>query len=80
MIREAKAAGTYQNELLPAPVDRIQIVTIREIVEDGKRLALPLSMEVLKDAKAAERARDGSVPLFDLDDLPLSALVVEDDG
>ena len=33
--------------------DQISIVTVREIVEDGKRLDIPMSLEVLAAAKRA---------------------------
>ena len=39
--------------------DRIAIVTIREIVEGGKRLDIPMSLEVLK---AAEKTIDADQP------------------
>ena len=49
MRSEAKSAGFYRHELMGRDYDRIQIVTIREMLENGKkRLPLPLSVEVLK--------------------------------
>jgi DNA modification methylase len=57
MIEEAKAAGTYQHEMMGRSYDRIQIVTIKEIIEQDKRLDVPTSLEVLK---AARRAAMGS--------------------
>ena len=33
--------------------DKISIVTIKEIVEDGKRLEIPMSLEVVKAAQKA---------------------------
>ncbi len=32
--------------------DKIQIVTVQEIVEAGERLEIPMSLEVLKKAQA----------------------------
>jgi DNA modification methylase len=55
MIREAKAAGQYKHELMGRSYDRIAIVTVREIVEQHKRLEIPMSLEVLA---AAQRAAD----------------------
>ena len=50
MRDEALAAGVYRHELLNRDVPRIQIVTVQEIIEDGRRIDLPLSVEVLKSA------------------------------
>lgn len=50
MREEALAAGVYRHELLNRDVPRIQIVTVQEIIEDGRRIDLPLSVEVLKSA------------------------------
>ncbi len=36
--------------MLNRDVPRIQIVTVQEIIEDGRRIDLPLSVEVLKSA------------------------------
>ncbi len=38
MIKEAKEAGIYRSQYMTSPVDKIQIVTIQEIIEDKKRL------------------------------------------
>ena len=53
MIREAKAAGQYRHEEMGRSYDRISIVTIKEIVEEGKRLEIPMSLEVLAAAQRA---------------------------
>jgi site-specific DNA-methyltransferase (adenine-specific) len=55
MIAEAKSAGQYKHEDMGRSYDRISIVKIKEIVEEGKRLEIPMSLEVLK---AAQRADD----------------------
>ncbi len=52
MLAEAKAAGQYRHEMMGRSYDRIDVVTVREIVEDGKRLEIPMSLEVLADAKS----------------------------
>jgi site-specific DNA-methyltransferase (adenine-specific) len=54
MREEAKAAGAYKHQLTERTYDRIQIVTVREIIEQGKRMELPLSMEVVKSAQARQ--------------------------
>lgn len=41
MRQEANAAGVYHHDYLHKDFDCIQIVTIKEIIEDGKRLELP---------------------------------------
>jgi site-specific DNA-methyltransferase (adenine-specific) len=55
MIAEAKSAGLYNHEDMGRSYDRTTIVTVKEIVEEGKRLEIPMSLEVLK---AAQRATD----------------------
>lgn len=59
MIREAKTVGQYKHEEMGRSYDRISIVTIKNIVELGKRLEIPMSLEVLQ---AAQRS-DGSEQL-----------------
>jgi site-specific DNA-methyltransferase (adenine-specific) len=53
MIAEAKAAGHYLHEVMGHNYDRISIVTIKEVVEDGKRLEIPMSLEVVRAAQKA---------------------------
>jgi len=53
MRSEAKAAGYYTHPFTGMRRDRIQIVTIQEILEQNKRIDLPLSMDVLKAAELA---------------------------
>jgi site-specific DNA-methyltransferase (adenine-specific) len=52
MKDEAKAAGLYHHPRMDKSYGRIQIVTVKEVVEDGKRLDLPLGREVLKAAQS----------------------------
>ena len=51
MIAEAKAAGQYLHESMGRNYDKTSIVTVRDIVEGGKRLEIPMSVEVLAAAK-----------------------------
>ena len=51
MSKTAKAAGIYQNRYMSRSCDRIQIVTIKEILEDNKRLDVRLSFEVIRSAE-----------------------------
>ena len=53
MRLEAKRAGLYLDAFAGRNVDRVQIVTIRDIIEGGKRFAMPMTAEVLKAAEAA---------------------------
>lgn len=53
MIAEAKTAGQYKHEDMGRSYGKISIVTVKEIVDDGKRLEIPMSLEVLKTAKKA---------------------------
>jgi len=53
MVTEAKAAGQYLHETMGRSYDRISIVTVKEIIEDGKRLEIPMSLEVVKAAQRA---------------------------
>ncbi len=57
MIREAKAAGTYYHDMMDRSYDKIQIVTVQDILESHKRLELPMSLEVLRAAQAARDDR-----------------------
>lgn len=52
MKSEASAAGIYTHDLMNRTYPRVQIVTIAEMVEQQKRLDIPMSLEVLKKAQA----------------------------
>lgn len=54
MTSTAKAAGTYTHALMGRSYDKIQIVTIKDMIESGARLDLPMSLEVLKAAQARD--------------------------
>jgi len=51
MIKTAKEIGIYQSKFMSNPVDKISIVTVREIIEEQKRLDIRLVLEVLKSAE-----------------------------
>ena len=51
MINEAKSAGLYHHDLMDRNYDAIQIVTIQDMIEHGKVLDIPMSLEVLKEAQ-----------------------------
>ena len=56
MKAEAKSAGQYKHEDMGRSYDKISIVTVQDIVEKGKRLEIPMSLEVLKSAKKADNS------------------------
>ncbi len=51
MIQNAKVAGQYKHELMGRSYDRISIVTVREILEEQRRLEIPMSIDVLANAR-----------------------------
>lgn len=57
MLKEAKGAGTYRHDMMNKSYDKIQIVTVKEIIEQDKRLDVPTSLEVLKAARIAAGGR-----------------------
>ena len=62
MRDEAKAVGVFHHDLWNRDDPRIQIVTIREMIQDGKRLDLPLT-EVLKIATSAKTEEQTDLPI-----------------
>jgi DNA modification methylase len=63
MLKEAKEAGIYKNQFMGAPVDKIRIVTVQEIIEEQKRLDVLLSFDVLKSAEKQMEVKQGSLDL-----------------
>lgn len=53
MKTEASSAGQYEHKVMGRSYDRISIVTIKDLVENGKRLDIPMSLEVLKATQTA---------------------------
>jgi len=51
MKEEANAAGIYEHKIMGRSYPRIQIVTIAELIEQHKRLQIPMSLDVLKAAQ-----------------------------
>jgi hypothetical protein len=47
--------GLYHHELMGRNYDRIQIVTIQELIEQDKWLDLPMSHEAIKSAKQKDK-------------------------
>ncbi len=63
MLQEAKEAGIYKSQYMSAPVDKIRIVTVQEIIEEQKRLEILLSLEVLKSAEKHMEVRQVTLDL-----------------
>ncbi len=53
MKEECAQSGLYHHPLIGLTMNRIQIVTVREMIEEKKRLELPMTAEVLKTAPKA---------------------------
>jgi DNA modification methylase len=63
MRSEAKAAGLFESDLTGQRY-RIQIVTVKEIIEQGRRLELPLTLDATKNPIAAG-VNEEQRPLFE---------------
>lgn len=50
MLEEAVSSGFYTHPLMQREYPRVSIVTIRELIENDKRLDMPLSFDVVKPA------------------------------
>lgn len=53
MIKDANAAGSYHHEMMGRNYDKIQIITVKDIIEKNVRLDVPTSLEVLRTAQRA---------------------------
>jgi DhnA family fructose-bisphosphate aldolase class Ia len=62
MVKDAKAVGTYRHPAFGKDYSKIQIATVREMIEDGRRLDLPFVLDALK---AAKKASQEDSPLFE---------------
>ncbi|WP_414572825.1 DNA methyltransferase [Nostoc sp. CCY 9925] len=60
MVREANSCGVYHHKVMGRSYQCLQIVTIEDILQNNKRLDIPLNLEVLK---SAERKSDNSEQL-----------------
>jgi len=57
LIKESKKYGTYQNKMFGHAYPKIEIISIQEML-DGKRLSLPMTIEVLKSAERKSLQND----------------------
>jgi DNA modification methylase len=55
MRREAKSAGVFRHDLMGRNYDKIEIVTVQQMLESDKRLEIPMSEEVLRSAELAAK-------------------------
>lgn len=63
MVQTAKSAGIYQNSYMGQSVDKIQIITIQEILERKKRLEIMLTRDVVKSAQKQIESQGVQLPL-----------------
>lgn len=63
MLKTAKSAGFYQNKLMPHSCDKIQIVTVQDIIENKQRLTMTLAYEVLKSAEKQKEVKASQIEL-----------------
>ena len=61
MITEARGIGRFSHPIMGRSYDRVQIVTVKEIIEGHKRLDIPMSLEVLKKAQVKETGGQMSI-------------------
>lgn len=65
MIKTAKLAGIYQSKYMSQSCDKIQIVTIKDILEQKKRLDVRLSFEVVKSAEKQMEVKWKQLDIFE---------------
>ncbi len=64
MIKTAKEAGIYRSKFMSNPVDKISIITVKDIIEEQKRLDIRLVLEVLKSTGKQQEIKSNQIPLF----------------
>lgn len=55
MIEEAMKSGYYHHELMGRDYQKVQIVTVEELIEEKVRMDLPLSFDSVKAGKKADK-------------------------
>jgi DNA modification methylase len=63
MRLQARVAGRYHHELTGRDYPRIEIVTIREILEDAKRIELPIGLDRMKAVQRERYAKQLKLPM-----------------
>ncbi|BAZ12224.1 DNA methyltransferase [Calothrix sp. NIES-4071] len=56
MLKEANSYGLYTHKAMGRSYPCVQIVTIKDILENNKRLDIPLMLDVLKSAETASKS------------------------
>ena len=64
MRLEAKTAGPYVHPMTGRTFDKIEIVTVQEMLERGRRIELPLNLEVLRAFQRTSNAKQLELKLF----------------
>jgi hypothetical protein len=57
MMDEARSAGKFKHEDMGRDYDAISIVPVIDIIENGKTLDIPMSLEVVNAAKRASEEK-----------------------
>jgi hypothetical protein len=55
MREEAATSGVYHSPVLSKKMNRIQIITVREMLEQGRRIELPMISQVVKTAPSKKQ-------------------------
>jgi site-specific DNA-methyltransferase (adenine-specific) len=63
MLKTAKSAGFYQNKLMTHSCDKIQIVTVQDIIENRQKFMMTLAFEVLKSAEKHKEVKVNQIEL-----------------
>jgi DNA modification methylase len=63
MIKTAKSAGVYQSRYMSKSCDKIQIITVKDIIENQERLNIMLSFEVVKSAEKQKETKINQIEL-----------------
>jgi hypothetical protein len=63
MLKTAKSAGFYQNKFMTHSCDKVQIITIQDIIENKQKLNIPLINEVLKSAEKHKEIRVNQIEM-----------------
>ncbi|MEA5470973.1 DNA methyltransferase [Spirulina sp. 06S082] len=63
MLQTAKSAGIYQSRYMSQSIDKIQIISITEILEEKKRLDIRLAFDVLKSAEKQRETKNKQLEL-----------------
>jgi hypothetical protein len=63
MKLQARVAGRYHHELTGRDYPRVEIVTIREILENDKRIELPIGLDRMKAVQRERYAKQLKLPM-----------------